>query len=602
MRRKNCWPGVMGWCCGFALVLAHAQTPPADESGELPQESLASRQEAIVLRYQRFEATLLQLAEYLRKTDPDRAELLVRALGKSKETRIPDQLRQIVELLQKDQLGDAIDSQDHVLAQMQLVLLLLQSEDRKDELEREKQRIQGLIKAVEKIIGKETDVRAATERRAPAEALGKQQRGVAEDTEKLIEQIDAQDRARQTQSAERNGSSGSANAPNKSDSSKPQGESSAPKPPAGDTPPREGTEPSPGTPSPQAPQNTPPSGQSPTPSSPAPGNPSSTPPSPKSSPSPSQSPSAPSPATPGDSPSPSGDSPSAPSDPQSRPPQDQAGSPSTPPATPGREDLEQARREMERAIRELEQQQHGKASDHQDQALAELHKAKEKLEEILRQLREEEKELMLAALEARFRDMLARQVNVYNGTVGLATVPEAHRGDKHRSRAIELSRQQDEIALLAAKSLTLLKEEGSSIAFPEAVMQLREDMLTSARRLERAEVGEITQAIQKDIIEALEEILDALQKELEKTKDRKQQPQPQQPQQPGDQPLVDALAELKMLRSLQFRVNRRTRQLGRLVEGEQAQDPEVIQQLQQLSVRQAKIQQTTADLAAGRNR
>ena len=56
-----------------------------------------------------------------------------------------------------------------------------------------------------------------------------------------------------------------------------------------------------------------------------------------------------------------------------------------------------------------------------------------------------------------------------------------------------------------------------------------------------------------------------------------------------------------MLRSLQYRVNRRTKQMGRLVDGEQAQDPDVLQQLRELSSRQAKIQRTADDLASGRN-
>jgi hypothetical protein len=268
--------------------------------------------------------------------------------------------------------------------------------------------------------------------------------------------------------------------------------------------------------------------------------------------------------------------------------------------TPGREQLEQARARMQQAIDELRKQDRSQASREQERALSELLKAKEQLEEILRQLREEERELMLAALEARFRDILGRQLTVYNATVGLQAVPEDQRADRHRNRAVELARNEDEIALLTAKVLTLLKAEGSSIAFPQAVEQLRGDMLSIARRLERVDVGPLTQAIERDVLESLEEILDSLQKELEKTKDRQSQP-PQQQGQPRDPALVDQLAELKMLRSLQYRINRRTQQLSRLVDGDQAGDPDVLLQLRQLAIRQAKIQQTAYDLAAGRN-
>ncbi|MDZ4688301.1 MAG: hypothetical protein SH850_24775 [Planctomycetaceae bacterium] len=612
----------------WAMAATAQDTPavPAVEPVTVQRESLPTKQEALTLRYQRFETTLLQLAEYLRKTDPDRAELLVRALGRSKETRIPDQLAQLVELLKRDQLGDAIDGQETLVTQMQDLLTLLQSEDRQSDIDKERARIAGLIKNVDKLIGKQTDVRSATERGLPGKEVQPQQQNVSEETRKLIDKIagqDAEKRAQQSSGQNRPGqpkpkTPDGKDVPSKDDpksddpSDKPpmdkpgsespdgkgspqpgkQGESKPSgkddKPPKskpseepskdGETPPKdddpkksEGSAPKSG-------------GQSP----PKPGKPSKSQPSPSSPPMPMD---GETPPMPND-----GDQDSQPS-----PPQDQPESPRELPQTPGRKELEQARRDMERAIEELKGQQRDKASGAQDQALADLLKAKEKLEEILRQLREEEKELMLAAMEARFRDMLGREIAVLNGTVGLAAVPEEQRSDRHRSRGIELARNQDEVAILAAKALTLLKEEGSSIAFPEAVEQIRGDMLTSARRLERVEVGEITQGIQRDIVESLEEILDALQKELEKSKDqRKKQQPPQQgkPQQPG---LVDGLAELKMLRSLQYRVNRRTRELGRLTDGEQARDQDVLGQLQELSRRQAKIQRTAADLAAGRN-
>ena len=258
---------------------------------------------------------------------------------------------------------------------------------------------------------------------------------------------------------------------------------------------------------------------------------------------------------------------------------------------------------MDRAIEELKKNNKAKASDKQDKAIAELMKAKEKLEEILRQLREEERELVLAQLEARFRDMLLKQEGVNNGTLAIHAVPVDTRTDRHRNRAVEIARNEDEISLLAAKALTLFREEGSSVAFPEAIEQIREDMLTVARRLERVEVGEITQNIEQDIVEGLKEIIEALQKELEKQKDKKQQQQQQQQeqQQQQQQGLVNKLAELKMLRSLQYRVNRRTRQLGRTVDGEQAIDLDVVSQLKQLSDRQAKVQKATYDLSTGKN-
>ncbi len=589
-----------GW--SQAPTTTTAESPSAEAEPGNAQPPLATRQDALALRYKRFEDTLQQLMEYLRKTDPDRADLLERALSESKQTLIPDQLGELTLLLEREQLGDAISGQEAVIQQMKRILQLLQSEDRQSELEKEQARIQALVRDVDKLISKQTDARAITERKGTAEAAAEQQRKVADQTQQVIEKINGQD-ADRNQSASGDAPPGESKP---SDSGKPAKEQPPTDPADPDKPPTEkpaGDKPQDGAKPDDKPEGEPKTDDPQDPSKGGPSKPSSGKPGSKS---------PPKPGSP-DSKSPPQDGMPQDGNPQEgqpAPEQQPGGEESQPtPAgekseqqqTPGRAELERARQQMEDAIRELKQKQES-AAESQDQALVNLLKAKEKLEEILRQLREEEQELLLAALESRFRDMLGRQINVYNGTLGLATVPEDQRTDRQRGRAIELARGQDEVALLAAKALTLLKEEGSSIAFPEAVIQIRDDMLTSARRLERGDVGELTQGIQKDIVESLEEILDSLQKEIEKSKDRRQQQGQQMPQQQQDPSLVDALSELKMLRSLQYRVNRRTKQLGRAVDGEQANDPDLQKQLRELSVRQAKIQQTAHDLATGRNR
>jgi hypothetical protein len=198
--------------------------------------------------------------------------------------------------------------------------------------------------------------------------------------------------------------------------------------------------------------------------------------------------------------------------------------------------------------------------------------------------------------------MLAMQIFVNAATLELDKTPKNEWNTKHTGRSTELAGKEDDIGLEADKALTLLKEEGSSVAFPEAVMQIRQDIRTVARRLERGEVGQITQDIENDIVESLKEMIEAMQKEMEKLKEKQQQQQPQQQGEPPDPSLVDSLAELKMLRSLQFRINRRTQKLGSLTRGEQATDPDVVGQLQQLATRQAKVQEATYDLSTGKNR
>ena len=271
--------------------------------------------------------------------------------------------------------------------------------------------------------------------------------------------------------------------------------------------------------------------------------------------------------------------------------------------TPGRKELEQSREAMKRALEELKEKKREDASKEQDDAIRKLIEAKDKIEEILRQLREEEQKLMLAALEARFKKMLAMQLMIYHDTVRLSKAGDAEKSSA-QARAVKLAQDENEIAIEAEKALILLKEEGSSIAFPEAVSGIRNDVRTLVGWLREAQVGDLTQAVEKDVIEALEELVEALQKEMEKADDakKKQQQQQQQQRDGNEKPLVDQLGELKMLRSLQYRVNRRTKQLGRSFDGEQALKPEVVQQLHDLSGRQSRIQQATSDLVKGKNK
>ncbi len=620
---------------------------PAAKSESEPAESLSSVQEGLAMRFQRFENTMLQVAEYLRKTDPERADLLVRAIGRSKEARLPDQFTHLINLLKQEQLGDAVGEQEHVVVLMQGLLELLQSEDRKDEIEKEKARIRDLIKDVDRLLDKQTDLRADTERKENPDRLKNRQEKLTEDTQKLVDKIDGQDAAKAAAKAQKNAgkSSQKPGSPSKDGEpkdgaeskdgsempqdgeNKPEGETKDSEPKNGDSKPpgdsqsgepkdgqknsdgqpkegakpKDGSKPKDGDKPPVGDQpkegDKPQDGDQPmdgAESSPSEGEKSK---SQKGKPQKSK---------PGKSKSQPGKSGQPPEGDDSPPQQDQSQQSEDEPAsqrtkTAGREEIQRAKEDMERAIEELKKKNQGKASDEQDRAIAELMKAKEKLEEILRQLREEEKEMLLAALEARFRDMLQRETMIYNGTVGLHAVPETQRSDRHRNRSVELARSQDEVALLAAKALTLLKEEGSSIAFPEAVEQMRDDMLLVVGRLERFEVGELTQGIERDIMESLEELIEALQQEMEKAKDKKNNPQQQQ-QQPQDPPLVDQLAELKTLRALQFRVNRRTKVLGREVEGEQAVEPDLIKQLREQARRQEKIQRATYDLSTGKNK
>jgi hypothetical protein len=570
-------------CLVGACSSGFSQDVPVEtESAPKKELPLEIGQQAVLSRFDRFEKELVQMAEQLRKADPERAELLFRTHSKSQQERVIGQMRIIQELLagKTPQYGDSIQRQEELVASLVALLDLLQSENRISEIEAERARVQEILKNVNKLIGKEKDVRANTERGADPNKSATEQEDVSKDAGKLIDDVKQQDVAKQ---AERESNNAATDQKDDKNSEKPSGNDGDNKEPSS---PKDGST-DPKEPGENGSKNGEPKDGDPKDGQPKQGE-----------------------SSEGDSKDGVPQDGQQPSDDQKQSGQPQNGQPQegqpneqqNQQKTPGREDLEEARQEMEKAIQELrDKKDRSKASKHQDEAIRQLLEAKEKLEEILRQLREEEKSLTLASLESRFRKMLSMQLLVYQETVRLDGEAEGKDANV-TARGKQLATQEEEIVQEVDKALVVLREEGSSVAFPEAVEAIREDAASIVQLLDQGKAGELTQTLEQAVIEAIEEMVDALQKEMEKKNDEEPQQGEQQQGQPQDKPLVDALSELKMLRSLQLRINRRTRQLGRMIEGEQAGEPELLQQLKTLSGRQSRIQRATYDLSTGRNK
>ncbi len=268
---------------------------------------------------------------------------------------------------------------------------------------------------------------------------------------------------------------------------------------------------------------------------------------------------------------------------------------------PAHQRLETARQRMKEAEAKLKESQRQGAGEKQEEAIRELQRAKADLEEILRQLREEEIERMLAMLEARFRKMLEMQEEVYEGTVRLDQVPSAERTHDHEIQSSRLSGRESQIVVEIDKALLLLRDDGSAAAFLEAAEQMRDDMQQVVERLAQAKLGKLTQNIEEDILAALKEMIEALKKAQKDQQDRKNPPGQPPPGQPLDPPLVDVLAELRMIRALQMRVNTRTARYAKLIEGEQAENADLVEALRRLAERQQRIHRVTHDLQMGKN-
>lgn len=264
--------------------------------------------------------------------------------------------------------------------------------------------------------------------------------------------------------------------------------------------------------------------------------------------------------------------------------------------------LQAAERRMRSARENLEAAQRDEAQSEQERALEELETARAELEEILRQLREEEVERLLVNLETRIRTMLRIERGVLTAAEKLgAAEPLSTR--ERQIEAARIGREQEEITAELMRAAALVRDDGSAVAIPEAVAQIQDDSVQAAGRFARGDLGATTLGIVGDIIGGLEELLAALEKSRpEEDAGEQAGAGGGRPAEPDEQPLVDKLAELRMLRSLQVRINTRTERFAQLLENstEQAAEPALLEALGRLAERQRAIERATRDIVLGR--
>lgn len=276
--------------------------------------------------------------------------------------------------------------------------------------------------------------------------------------------------------------------------------------------------------------------------------------------------------------------------------------------------LKSAEENMKKAQLKLEEAKRNESIEEMKKAEQELAQAKKDLEEILRQLREEEMERTLAALEGRFRKMLEAEIRIYEATKRLDQVVPEQRKSEFFVQSGKLSLEQREVSREADRALTLLLDEGSSLAFPETVEQMRDDMLQVSQMLSEAKVNRLTQELEEEIIDALDYMIAAIvqaQEELEEQKEQQEQQQQQQQQQqqmdPNEMPLVNQIQELKMIKGLQERINKRHGRYSRLLDDPEdivgeTNDPDIQAALLKLSERQKELQKLTRDIVLGKDK
>ncbi len=144
-----------------------------------------------------FERSLLEASEHLRRKEPEQADILDRARDRSQEQALLNEMEKIASELKSNQTGSASDRQRDVIERMKEILQLLQSEDERDRLQREMERIQDLLKDTNRVIGKQRDAKAANQKGGDLQKAQDEQKKASDEANKLAQKIDKQDKSRQ---------------------------------------------------------------------------------------------------------------------------------------------------------------------------------------------------------------------------------------------------------------------------------------------------------------------------------------------------------------------------------------------------------------------
>jgi len=529
--------------CSLASIAVAAEPPAAPPP-------LAAREQEVARQFHDLERTFLRLADLLAASDPRRSALLREVFAQAREQEVGDRLDVIVNLLEQGQLLKAGASQATAVEKLQELLGLLEAGDTERQQATVKEEVKQFLARVAKAIAKQRDIEGATEAGADGGKLADRQAKLAEETDALARDIegfarrmDAKAGAADAKPADQPSGKGAEGEGQQGDGKKSPGSEGQPGQPQGGKPSAEagGEE---GAEAGQA-------GASETDEKPIEGD-----------------------------------------DEASR-------------AARTRQRLDAAKRRMQQAKERLDDAQRRDARAEQEKAVEELETARAELEEILRQMREEEVEKLLVQLEARLRGMLRAEKAVLAGIEKLTAESAAGQPGADRERQLEaarLGRDQAAVGVDAAKALVLVRDDGSAVAIPEALEQVRDDATQAAARLGRGDAGETTRGLVQDLVANLEEMLGALEKAQKEQQQRQQGGGGGRSAEPGEQPLVDKISELKMIRSLQLRVNSRTKRFAQLLTDgvERAEEPELLRALERLAERQHTIERAAHDIVTGR--
>lgn len=255
-------------------------------------------------------------------------------------------------------------------------------------------------------------------------------------------------------------------------------------------------------------------------------------------------------------------------------------------SSPGSRPVEQASGRMGQAARSLGDEDLKAADAEQQAALDHLQQALDALEDALRQVRREESEETLDALETRVRSMLTREKQVLAAVESLDEKGYANWTRVDELRLGKAEKTHVDVVGDCEATLRILVDEGTTVIVPELIRQAAADMQAVSDLLARDNVAAQTQDLLSGIVAVLEELLAAIERKREQDTDAGAGGQSGGG---GPQPLLPGSAELKLLRGSQLRINERTLAAARAEESEADGAARVLQELAERQRRLAEL-------------
>jgi hypothetical protein len=279
---------------------------------------------------------------------------------------------------------------------------------------------------------------------------------------------------------------------------------------------------------------------------------------------------------------------------------------------PAQENIQQAAQQQRAAEEELRKNDRNEASKKEDKAIQHLEETLKELEKRLKQLREKELAKLLGNLEERVNRMLRMQQEVYDATRNIHKIVVKNKNVKSQAELQKAQIEGDKEELIIAeadKALKLMEGEGSAVVFAGVLDQVKGDMQAVERRLKEgrvegrneANLADGTQLIEEDIIEQLMMMRDALKKAKQDLENQQNKPPGERSDSKPNQKLLNLINELKLIKSLQEQVNKRTVSYSKQDPGEQARDALIQAELKQLSDRQKVLQDMLHKIATEAN-